>query len=48
MPPDAGEQEEGYTAGFTALKEHLPDIHVHLIARRADQLACRRLVALAG
>ncbi|MFA7768290.1 cofilin family protein [Streptomyces sp. NRRL S-448] len=48
MPPDAGEQEETYTAGYTALKEYLADVHVHLTARRADQLEYRRLVALAG
>ncbi|MFC9816990.1 hypothetical protein ACFVJM_33575 [Streptomyces virginiae] len=48
MPPAAGEQEEAYSAGFTELKERLPDVHVHLTARRTDQLAYRRLVALAG
>ncbi|MFD9520711.1 hypothetical protein [Streptomyces sp. NPDC059979] len=49
MPPDASEQEEeAFTAGFTALKEFLPDVHVHLTARRADQLGYRRLVALAS
>ncbi|MEU4356832.1 cofilin family protein [Streptomyces virginiae] len=48
MPPAAGEQEETYTAGYSALKEYLGDVHVHLTARRADQLAYRRLVALAG
>ncbi|MFC9585022.1 cofilin family protein [Streptomyces yangpuensis] len=48
MPPTAGELEEAYAAGFSALKEQLSDIHVHLTARRADQLAYRRLVALAG
>ncbi|AQT70709.1 MULTISPECIES: cofilin family protein [Streptomyces] len=48
MPSAAGAQEQSYTAGFTALKEHLPDVRVHLTARRADQLAYRRLVALAG
>ncbi|MFJ6785743.1 cofilin family protein [Streptomyces yangpuensis] len=48
MPPPAGEQEEAYSAGFTALKECLPDVHVHLTARRADQLAYRRLVAMVG
>lgn len=48
MPPDAGEQEETYTAGYSALKEFLADVHVHLTARRADQLEYRRLVALAG
>ncbi|MFI8392876.1 hypothetical protein [Streptomyces sp. NPDC085540] len=48
MPPDAGEQEETYTAGYTALKEYLADVHVHFTARRADQLEYRGLVALAG
>ncbi|MEW2586958.1 hypothetical protein [Streptomyces virginiae] len=48
MPPAAGEQEEAYSAGFTELKECLPDMRVHLTARRTDQLAYRRLVALAG
>ncbi|MEV7584573.1 cofilin family protein [Streptomyces erythrochromogenes] len=48
MPPAAEEQEEAYTAGYAALKEHLADVRVHLTARRADQLAYRRLVALAG
>ncbi|MFC9817017.1 hypothetical protein ACFVJM_33715 [Streptomyces virginiae] len=48
MPPAAGEQEETYMAGFTALKEHLPDVRVHLTARRTGHLAYRRLVALAG
>ncbi|APU43859.1 MULTISPECIES: cofilin family protein [unclassified Streptomyces] len=48
MPAAAGEQEDAYTAGYSALKEYLADVHVHLTARRADQLAYRRLVALAG
>ncbi|MFD6228718.1 cofilin family protein [Streptomyces sp. NPDC060232] len=48
MPPAAGEQEVAYAAGYSALKEYLADVHVHLTARRADQLAYRRLVALAG
>ncbi|MFK0047655.1 cofilin family protein [Streptomyces sp. NPDC090741] len=48
MPPGAGEQEETYTAGYSALKEYLADVHVYLTARRADQLDYRRLVALAG
>ncbi|MFF4392204.1 cofilin family protein [Streptomyces sp. NPDC001552] len=48
LPPDAREWEEAYTDGFTALKEFLADVHVHLTARRADQLEYRRLVALAG
>ncbi|MEV6682354.1 cofilin family protein [Streptomyces erythrochromogenes] len=48
MPPPAEELEESYTAGYTVLKDHLADVHVHLTARRADQLAYRRLVALAG
>lgn len=48
MPPDASAQEEAYTAGYNALKDYLADVHVHLTARRADQLEYRRLVALAG
>ncbi|MFF3214169.1 pantoate--beta-alanine ligase [Streptomyces sp. NPDC002886] len=48
MPPDASEQEEAYTAGYSALKGYLADVHVHLTARRVDQLGYRRLVALAG
>ncbi|MEU9146665.1 cofilin family protein [Streptomyces sp. NPDC048349] len=48
MPPDAATQEEAYTAGYTALKEFLADVHVHLTARRAHHLQYRRLVALAG
>ncbi|APU44819.1 MULTISPECIES: cofilin family protein [unclassified Streptomyces] len=48
MPSAAGEQEETYTAGFTALKEYLSDVHIHLTARRAAHLAYGRLVALAG
>ncbi|MFD9722302.1 hypothetical protein [Streptomyces sp. NPDC059072] len=48
MPPGAGAQEEAYLAGYTALKEYLPDVRVHLTARRVDQLDYRRLVALAG
>ncbi|WP_412079478.1 hypothetical protein ACLF6K_38635 (plasmid) [Streptomyces xanthophaeus] len=50
MPLDASEQEETYTAGCSALKEYFADVHVHvhLTARRADQLEYRRLVALAG
>ncbi|MFE5675322.1 cofilin family protein [Streptomyces erythrochromogenes] len=48
MPPDASEQEQAYTEGFTALKHFLPDPHVHLTARRTSQLEHRRLVALAG
>ncbi|WP_405533739.1 cofilin family protein (plasmid) [Streptomyces avidinii] len=48
MPADAEAQEETYTAGYTFLKQHLPDVHVHLTARRQDQLEYRRLVALAG
>ncbi|MFJ3519697.1 MULTISPECIES: cofilin family protein [unclassified Streptomyces] len=47
MPPDTSEQEKAYTDGFTALREFLPDVHVHLTARRTDQLGYRRLVALA-
>ncbi|MFI6149641.1 cofilin family protein [Streptomyces sp. NPDC051109] len=48
MPPDAGRHEETYTAGYDALKEYLPDVHVHLTARRTGQLEYGRLVALAG
>ncbi|MFE2553675.1 cofilin family protein [Streptomyces sp. NPDC059355] len=47
IPPGAAELEVTYTAGYTALKEFLTDVHVHLTARRADQLGYRRLVALA-
>lgn len=47
MPPEARGQEETYTAGYTALKEFPTDAHVHLTARRADQLEYQRLVALA-
>ncbi|WP_327732779.1 cofilin family protein [Streptomyces nojiriensis] len=47
LPPDTREWEEAYTDGFTALKEFLADVHVHLTARRADQLDYPRLVALA-
>ncbi|MEU9305545.1 hypothetical protein [Streptomyces sp. NPDC048269] len=47
--PSGGDwQEESYTAGYTDLKEFLTDVHVHLTARRTDQLDYRRLVALAG
>ncbi|WP_328764837.1 MULTISPECIES: cofilin family protein [unclassified Streptomyces] len=48
MPPDADEQEAAYSSGYTALKEFLTDVRVHLTARRSDQLEYRRLVALAG
>ncbi|MFC9294592.1 hypothetical protein ACFTWH_13440 [Streptomyces sp. NPDC057011] len=48
MPADAGGQEEVYTEAYTVLKEYLPDVHVHLTARRTGQLEYRRLVALAG
>ncbi|WP_158709947.1 hypothetical protein [Streptomyces katrae] len=48
MPPEAGGQGEAYTGGCAALKEFLTDVHVHLTARRTDQLAYPRLVALAG
>lgn len=48
MPADASGQEAAYTAGYAALKEFLTDVHVHLTARRTDQLEYRRLVALAG
>ncbi|MGW1769729.1 cofilin family protein [Streptomyces sp. NPDC002073] len=48
MPPDTGEQEETYAAGYSALKEYLADVRVHLTARRAGHLEYRQLVALAG
>ncbi|MEU8840560.1 hypothetical protein AB0D97_15740 [Streptomyces roseus] len=48
VPAAAGGQEEAYAAGYTALKEFLTDVRVHLTARRTDQLEYRRLVALAG
>ncbi len=48
MPADSSEQETAYTDGFTSLREFLPDVHVHLTARRTDQRAYRRLVALVG
>ncbi len=48
MPADAESQEETCTAGYTFLKQHLPDVHVHLTAGRQDRLEYRRLVALAG
>ncbi len=48
MPPGGSGQEETYTAGYTALKEYLTDVHVHLTVRRTDQLEYGRLVALAG
>ncbi|MFE3607488.1 hypothetical protein [Streptomyces goshikiensis] len=47
--PAGGEgQEESYTAGYTALKGLLAEVHVHLTARRRDHLEYRRLAALAG
>ncbi|MEV0416470.1 cofilin family protein [Streptomyces sp. NPDC050448] len=48
VPPGAISQEATYTDGYTALKELLTDVHVHLTARRTAQLEYRRLVALAG
>lgn len=48
MPPEAGDQEETYADAYTALKGYLPEAHVHLTARRTDQLTYHRLVALAG
>ncbi|MFD9006471.1 hypothetical protein ACFV0T_36940 [Streptomyces sp. NPDC059582] len=48
IPALAGGQEEAYTAGYTALKEFLTDVHVHVTARRREHLDYRRLVALAG
>lgn len=47
MPGGAVEHEEAYADGYTALKEYLLDVRVHLTARQADQLAYERLVALA-
>ncbi|MFD9722378.1 hypothetical protein [Streptomyces sp. NPDC059072] len=43
-------QEEADTDGYTntALKESLPDVRVHLTARRTDQMEYRRMVTLAG
>lgn len=48
MPAVAGGEEEAYTVAYTTLKDYLADVHVHLTARRTDQLEYRRLVALAG
>ncbi|MFI6417265.1 hypothetical protein ACIBG6_07610 [Streptomyces sp. NPDC050842] len=48
LPPDASAQELVYTAGYEALKEALPDVSVHVIARNEGQLAYPRLVALAN
>lgn len=49
VPSAASEQDEAaYTPGYTSLAEFLADVHVHLTARRTDQLAYQRLVALAG
>ncbi len=48
MPSPAGEQEESYAPAFTALREFLTNVHVHLTARRKLQLEYRRLVALVG
>ncbi len=48
QPAAASGQEEGYTAGYTALKDFLTEAHVHLTAERTDQLEYRRLVALVG
>ncbi|MFE9636161.1 hypothetical protein [Streptomyces sp. NPDC006463] len=48
MPPPAEAQEDTYTAGYAALQGLLPDVHVHLTARRTEHLAYPRLVALAG
>lgn len=47
-PTDGGGQEENYTAGYTALKGFLAQVHVHLMARRRDRLEYWRLAALAG
>ncbi|MCX4632997.1 hypothetical protein [Streptomyces sp. NBC_01443] len=48
MPAVAGGEEEAYTVAYTTLKDYLADVHVHLTARRTDQLEYRRLVALAS
>ncbi|MFJ3841882.1 hypothetical protein ACIPY6_41175 [Streptomyces sp. NPDC090054] len=48
MPSNDAVQEEDYTVACEALKQFLPNAHVHLTARRADHLDYRRLVALAG
>ncbi|MFE2547509.1 hypothetical protein ACFXGI_02995 [Streptomyces sp. NPDC059355] len=48
MPAAVGRQEASYAASCTALKEFLTGVRVHLTARRAEQLAYPRLVALAG
>ncbi|MER7124430.1 hypothetical protein ACFQL8_37810 [Streptomyces goshikiensis] len=48
VPAGGGDQEENYTAGYTALKGFLAEVHVHLTARRRDHLEYRRLAALAG
>ncbi|MBT2451412.1 hypothetical protein J7F03_30975 [Streptomyces sp. ISL-43] len=47
-PPGAGGHEEAYTAGYTALKEHLADVHIHVTARQTDHLEYQRLVGLDG
>ncbi|CAM5665987.1 hypothetical protein SAVIM338S_06901 [Streptomyces avidinii] len=47
MPRRAAESEEAYTDGYTALKEYLLDVRVHLTARQPDQLTYERLVAFA-
>ncbi|MFD3808692.1 hypothetical protein ACFWSF_14820 [Streptomyces sp. NPDC058611] len=48
VPAGAAGQEELCTVGCTALKEHLPDVRVHLTARQAGQLEYGMLVALVG
>ncbi|MFD9339859.1 hypothetical protein ACFWBF_36615 [Streptomyces sp. NPDC060028] len=47
-PAEVGGQEESCTGDYTALRKSLPNIHVHLTARQAEQLDYRGLVALAG
>lgn len=48
MPAHTGTEEDTYTAGYTALKELLTDLRVHLTARRTEHLAYPRLVAQFG
>ncbi|MFD3328448.1 hypothetical protein [Streptomyces sp. NPDC058701] len=46
VPGETLERDEACAAGYTALKETLTDVRVHLTAGRRDQLDHRRLVAL--
>ncbi|MFD9520722.1 cofilin family protein [Streptomyces sp. NPDC059979] len=48
MPSNADAQEEAWTPAYETVKEVLPNVHVHLTARRPEHLEYRRLVALAG